>query len=446
MPPPIRYAKSGDVHVAYEVLGDGPTDLVWAPGAVSHLDLWPESPYWVRLYERVSSFARLILFDKRGTGLSDRPTAVATLEERIDDIRAVMDAAGSASAHLFGPSEGGSMACLFAATYPQRTRSLVLYGTKPRWTRAPDYPWGVTDEEREALLQRRIAEGWALDLSSPEWRRWLGAPVRDDPAFLELFGRQRRIGASPAAHIALSRMNAKIDIRDILPTIRVPTLVLCREDDPVVSVDEARAMANRIRESRFVVLPGQGHFFWDIWEQVVALIREFVTGASAPVPSDRVLATMLFIDIVDSTKLASNLGDEPWRDVLERYYALARRELTVFGGTEIDVAGDGLLTTFDGPARAIRCAKAIQRDATPLRLELRAGVHTGEVERVGTAIRGIAVHIAARIATLAEQGEVLVSSTVRDLVAGSGLTFNDRGLHTLKGLPEPRQIFAVAGG
>ena len=446
MSPPVRYAKSGDVHIAYQVLGDAPVDLVLAPGTVSHLDLWWESPYWARLFERMASFSRLILFDKRGTGLSDRPVTVATLEERIDDIRAVMDAVGSERAHVFGLSEGGSMACLFAATYPSRTRSLVLYGTAPRWSRAPDYPWQQTEEEQEALLAKRIAAGWELDPTSPEWRRWLGAPVRDDPAFLEWFARQRRAGGTPAAHLALSRMNAKLDIRAILPTIHVPTLVMNREDDPEVAVDEARAMAALIPGARFVVLPGEGHQFFDIWEEVVALIQEFVTGAPSPVLSERVLATMLFLDVSGSTEHAITLGDEAWRDVLERYYALARRALMVFGGVEVDTTGDGLLATFDGPARAIRCARAIQREAVPLGLRLHAGVHTGEVERVGRAnVRGVAVHTAARIAGLASSSEVFVSATVKDLVAGSGLTFEDRGVHMLKGLPEPRQVFAVSG-
>ncbi len=445
MAPLVHYAKSGDIHIAYQAIGDGPMDVVFSPGAISHLDLWWESPYFVRFFERMSTFCRLILFDKRGTGLSDRPTAVATLEERIDDIRAVMDAVTSETAHQFGPSEGGSMACLFAATYPARTRSLILYGTKPRWVRAADYPWGPSDEEREAGLQKMMASGWQRDLTSPQWRRWLGAPVRDDPAFLEWYTRQRRIGASPAAQIALSRMNSKIDIRDILPTIRVPTLVICREDDPVVSVEEARAMAVRIPGAQFVVLPGQGHLFFDIWEELVALIQEFVTGVPSPVISDRVLTTILFVDIVGSTERAAEIGDQAWSDVLHRFYALARRALTVFGGTEVDTAGDSLLATFDGPARAIRCARAIQRETRSLlRIGLRAGVHTGEVERTNGAIRGIAVHAASRIATLASAGEVLVSSTVKDLVAGAGVTFEDRGMHVLRGLPEPRQVLAVS--
>ena len=339
------------------------------------------------------------------------------------------------------------MACLFAATYPSRTRSLILYGTAPRWTRAPDYPWQQTEEEQETLLAKRIAAGWSLEyFASPEMRHWMGAPVCDDPAFVEWFARQRRAGCSPTAHVALSRMNAKIDIRAILPTIRVPTLVMNREDDPEVAVDEARAMAALIPGARFVVLPGQGHLFFDIWEEVVALIQEFVTGAPSPIPSERVLTTILFLDVTGSTERAMALGDEAWRDVLERYHVQARRALAVFGGTEVDTAGDGLLATFDGPARAIRCVRAIQREAAPLGLRLHAGVHTGEVERVGrTAVRGVAVHTAARIAALASSTEVFVSATVKDLVAGSGLTFEGRGVHTLKGLPEPRQVFAVSG-
>lgn len=441
---PVLYAKSGDVHVAYQVLGNGPPDLVWAPGSVSHLDLWWECPYFVRYFERLASFSRLILFDKRGTGLSDRPTDYATLEERIDDIRVVMDAAESERAHAFGLSEGGSMACLFAATYPERTRSLILYGTKPRWIRARDYPWGPTDEEREAALQRRLAAGWERHVASPEMRRWLGAPVRDDPAFLEWFTRQRRAGGSPSAHIALSRMNAMIDIRDILPSIRVPTLVLNRTADPVIEVEAARDLAVRIPGARFVEFPGEGHLFFDIWEDVVSLMEEWVTTAAAPLATERFLATVLFVDLVESTQQVAALGDAAWRDLLARYYSLARRHLAVFGGIEVDIAGDGLLARFDGPGRAIRCVGAIMRSAGELSLRMRAGIHTGEVERANGGIRGIAVHLAARIAALAAPGEVLVSSTVRDLVAGSGIAFEDRGVRALRGIAEPRQVLAVA--
>lgn len=441
---PVLYAKSGDLHIAYQVVGKGPVDVVHTPGAISHLDLWWDCPYFVRYFERLASFSRLILFDKRGTGLSDRPTDYATLEERIDDIRAVMDAAESERAHIFGLSEGGSMACLFAATYPQRTRSLILYGTKPRWIRARDYPWGRTDEEREAGLQRLQAAGWERDVRSTDMRRWFGAPVRDDPAFLEWFTRQRRIGATPAAQIALSRMNAMIDIRDIVPSIRVPTLVLNRTGDPAVEVEAARDLARRIPGARFIEFPGEGHLFFDIWEDVVSVIEEWVTTAAAPVATERFLATILFVDIVRSTERVAELGDAAWRDLLARYYVVARRELALYGGREVDTAGDGLLGTFDGPARAIRCARAIQREGTALGLTLRAGIHTGEVERSNGAVRGIAVHLAARIAAIASPGEIYVSSTVRDLVAGSGLAFEDRGVHELKGISEPRQVLAVA--
>jgi class 3 adenylate cyclase len=338
------------------------------------------------------------------------------------------------------------MACLFAATYPSRTRSLILQGVKPRYVRGPDYPWGLTDEEREAQMAKRLASWNSQEyFQSAEMRHHLGAPVCDDPAYLEWWARQRRAGASPAAFLALSRMNAQIDIRAILPSVRVPTLVMCREDDPVVSIEEERAMADLIPGAKFVVLPGRGHFFFDIWEEVVGLIQEFVTGAPSPVHSERVLATLVFLDVTGSTECAMALGDEAWRDVLERYHAQASRALTVFGGVRVNTAGDGLLATFDGPARAIRCVRAIQREVAPLRLRLHAGVHTGEVERVGTTVQGVAVHTAARIAALASSNEVFVSATVRDLVAGSGLSFEDRGVHTLKGLPEPRQVFALTG-
>ena len=446
MRPPVLYAKSGDIQIAYSVQGSGPVDLVWTPGSISHLEAQWENAHFARILERVATFSRLILFDKRGTGMSDRPAGIPTLEERIDDIRAVMEAARSERAHIFGISEGGSMACLFAATYPGRTRSLLLYGTRPRWTRAPDYPWGPTDEEAEQNLQQLVANGWRQDLTTDAMRRWLGPPVRDDPEFLTWWQRYWQIGASPAARIALSRMNRLIDVRDILPSIRVPTLVLGKTGDPVMPEDCARDLAARIPGARLVEFPGEGHLFYDVWEDVVDTIKEWVTEAAAPVATDRFLATILFVDIVRSTERVAGMGDAAWRDLLARYYAIARRHLAVFGGVEVDTAGDGLLAHFDGPGRAIRCARAIQRDARELGLEIRAGVHTGEVEKAERAIRGIAVHLAARIAALAGPGEVLVSSTVKDLVAGSGLAFADRGIHQLKGIPEPKQVLAVAAG
>lgn len=444
MRPPVLYAKSGDLQIAYSVRGSGSVDLVSTPGFLSHLEMQQESRYYVRFWELVARSVRLIQFDKRGTGMSDRPPGIPTLEERIDDIRAVMDAAKSERAHLMGVSEGVPMAILFAATYPQRTRSLVLYGGRARFTRAPDYPWGPTEEEAEQALQTQIANGWVQDFTTSAMRRWLGS-VRDDPEFLEWYARLLRTAATPAARIALSRMNRLIDVRDILPSIRVPTLVIGKSGDPVMPPDCGRDLASHIPGARLVVIEADGHMYiGEGWEEIVATIEEWVTEAAAPVSTDRFLATILFVDIVRSTERVAAIGDAAWRDLLGRHYATARRHLAVFGGVEVDTAGDGLLAHFDGPQRAIRCANAIERSAAEFGLEARAGVHTGEVERSGAAIRGIAVHLAARVASLAGAGEVLVSSTVRDLVAGSDLTFTDRGMHTLKGIPEPRQILAVA--
>jgi class 3 adenylate cyclase/pimeloyl-ACP methyl ester carboxylesterase len=439
----VQYAKSGDLFIAYQVTGDGPVDLIWAPGATSHLSVQWENPYYVRVLERLSTFSRLIRFDKRGTGMSDRPTKPATLEERTDDIRAILDTVGSASAHLFGVSEGGSMTMLFAATYPKRTRSLALWGALPRWTRAPDYPWGPTPEEDERVIDALEARGPRSFELTDSMKAWIG-PVHQDPAFIEAWAKGRDSGATPAMRVALSRMNSHIDVRAVLPTIQAPTLVMNRTGDPDAWVEAARYSAHLIPGARFVEFPGVGHLFFDIWEDVVGELERFITGSQAAAPSDRVLATILFLDIVGSTERVAALGDSVWRNLLERYYALVRRELVAYSGVEVDTAGDGLLARFDGPARAIRCSRAIQRAASELGLELRAGVHTGEVELVGTAIRGIAVHTAARIASLAGPGEVYTSSTVRDLVAGSGIGFQDRGMHKLKGIPEPRQVLTVA--
>lgn len=443
MPPPVRYAKSGDIFVAYQVTGQGPHDLVWAPGATSHLDQAWEHPYSARMIERLSSFSRLIRFDKRGTGLSDAVKDVATLEQRIDDIRAVMDAAGSERAHIFGISEGGPMACLFAATYPDRTRSLTLYGTKARWSRAPDYPWAPDLGQRERELDQQLVDGPPAFELNDLWRSWLG-PLHADAAFVEWFRRWRNAGATPTMLVALMRMNLKMDIRDILPAIRVPTLVMVRPNDPVAPLEAVRAMADAIPDARMHVLPGYGHMWMDIADEIAGEVERFVTGAQRPAPSDRILATLVFADIVGSTEQAVAVGDRAWRELLERYYSRVRQELTAYSGIEVDTAGDGLLARFDGPGRAIRCARAIQRVGGELGIKIRAGVHTGEVELAGSAVRGIAVHTAARIASLAGPDEVYVSNTVRDLVAGSGMTFADRGVHTLKGVPEPRQVLAVA--
>jgi len=442
MTTPVLYAKSGDVHIAYTVRGSGP-DLVWCPGSLSHQEMYPQIPEFAGRLEGAARFSRVIFFDKRGTGMSDRPAGIATLEERIDDIRAVMDAAQSQRAHIFGVSEGGSMACLFAATYPDRTRSLLLYGTRPRWTRAPDYPWGPTPEEAEAALEQQIANGFKADWSTEAARKLLGPGLCDDPAFIEQFEQMRRMAATPAAKIALSRMNQLIDVRGILGSIRVPTLVIGKTGDPLLPPGCAKDLASRIPGARLVELEGEGHPVGRSGPEFDKILKEWVTEVTEAAPSERFLATILFVDLVRSTERVVEMGDAAWRDLLARYYTEARRELAIYGGGEVDTAGDGLLAHFDGPGRAIRCASAIERAARELGLEARAGVHTGEVERDRAALRGIAVHTAARIASLADANEVLVSSTVRDLVAGSGLAFVDRGAHQLKGIEGTRQLLAV---
>jgi pimeloyl-ACP methyl ester carboxylesterase len=444
MNPPVMYAKSGDLQIAYSVSGSGPVDLVWTPGFVSHLDMQMEMAHFRRLHDLFASFSRLIRFDKRGTGLSDRPAGIPDLEERIDDIRAVMDAAKSERAHVFGISEGLPMSILFAATYPRRVRSLILYGGRLRFTRAPDYPWGPTEEESERALQTWIERGFRDDYTTPQMRHWLGPACADDHAFIEQWDRLVRGSATPQARIQLSRMNRKIDVRGITPSVRVPTLFICKSDDPVMPVDCARDLTSRIPGARLVVMEGTGHIFFDKVEEIAATMREWVTAAAAPVETDRFLATVMFVDMVGSTERVAAIGDAAWRDLLARYHTVARRQLALFGGIEVDTAGDGMLAHFDGPGRAIRCARAIERGAKDLGIQVRAGLHTGEVERDGSAIRGIAVHLASRIAGLGSTAEILVSNTVRDLVAGSGFEFAERGTHQLKGIPEPRQVLAVA--
>jgi class 3 adenylate cyclase/pimeloyl-ACP methyl ester carboxylesterase len=440
-PPPTQYAQSGDVHVAYQVTGSGEIDVVFAPGTVSHLGLDWERPEKVSFIERLSSFCRLIRFDKRGTGLSDRPLTVATLEERTDDIRAVMDAVGSERAVLLGVSEGASMALLFAATYPQRTRSLIVWGAMARWFQTDDHPWGMTREEYDELIAD-CRENWPSlwYLTGPG----AGIPP-DDHESIEFWVRYGQAAASPAAAAALEEMNQQIDVRDILPTIRVPTLVMNRRGDPVAHVDGARQLAQAIPGARFVDFPGDMHFlFGPESDRILELIEEFATGTPPPIRTSRMLSTIVSVDIVGSTERLAELGDAMWNELLGRFYAGVERELARHVGEEIDRAGDGCLAIFDGPTRAVRCATAIQAASRELGLHVRAGVHTGEVERADGAVRGIAVHLAARVAALAERDEVLVSSTVRDLVAGSGLDFTDAGLHELKGVPEPKQLFRLA--
>lgn len=439
MSPPIRYAKSDDVDIAYQVVGDGPTDLVFVAGALTNLEVLWEDPDYRRFCERLGTFTRLLLFDKRGMGLSDR-VRIGTLEQRMDDVRAVMDAAGSESAALMGVSEGGPLSMLFAAAHPERTRALILCGAEVKEETTDDWPWGEATraEFEQAMDIERVIERWGKGLSTD----YLFPRRRGDEAFRNWFGRLQMQSATPNDAVAFMRVAFEIDVRHVAPSVKVPTLVLHRTEDPVCHVENARWLARAIEGSRYLELPGNDHVPWADQDEILAETQEFLTGVREPAEPDRVLATVLFTDIVGSTEHAQALGDRSWRDLLERHHAVVRNELTRFRGREIDTAGDGFFAAFDGPARAIRCALAIRGAASELGLELRAGLHTGECELLGEKIAGIAVHTGARVAARAGPNEVLVSGTVRDLVSGSGIAFEDRGEHELKGIG-PRRVFAV---
>ena len=434
MVPKTQYAKSGDVRIAYQVVGEGPFDLVFVPGFISNLDVAWEEPYRARVWTRLAAFARLIMFDKRGTGLSDRTVGVPTLEERMDDVRAVMDAVGSQQAALFGISEGGAMSVLFAATYPERTRALVLYGTYGHFS-----SWVVPPDRIDAALDR-MEKNWGTG----ESLRLFAPSVASDETFKLSWARFERLGASPSAVVALMRMNSEIDVRPILPSIRVPTFIIHRQGDVRVNVEAGRFMARQIPNAKYLELPGSDHALWTgETERILDEVEEFLTGSRSAIESDRVLATVLFTDIVNSTKRAETIGDRAWHDVLDRHNALVRREISRHRGHEVRTMGDGFLATFDGPARSIRCALAINEGVEALGLQVRAGLHTGEVEMADDDLSGIAVHIASRVATMAKPGQVLVSNTVRDLVAGSNIRFHDEGSHSLKGLTESVRLFAA---
>ena len=440
--PETRYARSGDVSIAYQVLGDGPFDLVWTPGALSHLELKWEDEAVARFYRALASFSRLITFDKRGTGLSDRVAGVADLETRMDDIRAVMDAAGSEAAAVCGVSEGGPMALLFAATYPERVRALVNYGSLPRFVRGPNFPWREPKHEYLAEWEAE-AEAWGTEELAREWLESQGEDT--SPATVRDRARRDRMSISPGALVQLARMNAEIDVRPVLTTIRVPTLVLHRREDPV-PIEGARWMAEQIPGARFVELPGGPHMpYYGDWRAVVDTIREFVEPIclESTRPYDSVLATVLFTDLVGSTEKAVALGDRGWRELLEQHHARIRAQLSAFRGVELDTAGDGFFARFDGPARAIRCACAIRDAVGELGLEIRAGLHTGECEVMDGKVAGVAVSIGARVAARAGPGDVLVSQTVKDLVAGSGIGFEERGIAELKGVPGEWRLYAV---
>jgi pimeloyl-ACP methyl ester carboxylesterase len=439
--PETRYARSGDLNIAYQVVGEGPLDLVLVSGFVSHLDMDWDDGRSAHFLARLASFSRLIRFDKRGTGLSDRVplNQLPTLEERMDDVRAVLDAVGSERAALFGYSEGGPMSVVFAATYPQRTSALVLYGTYAK-RRDPDddYPWAPTAEQRRRYSDE-IERDWAWEA---DMRRI--CPNADD-AMTRWWATRARAAASPGAARALIVMNSEIDIRSVLPTIRVPTLVLHRRGDLDSRPEEGRYLADHIPGAKFIELAGADHAPWIDADQIVDEVEEYLTGVRPASEPDRVLATVLFADVVGSTERAAELGDRSWRDLLTSFYETVGVQLDRFRGREIDRAGDGFLATFDGPARGIRFAAALHDAVRPLGLELRTGLHTGEVEVIGDNLGGIAVHIGARVAAEAEPGEIVVSGTVKDLVAGSGIEFEDRGIRPLKGVPGEWRLYAARG-
>ena len=440
-----RYARSGDVNIAYQVLGEGPFDFVFVPGFVTHLELAWKLPGFGASMLELASFSRLIKFDKRGTGMSDPVSGAPTLETRMDDVRAVMDAVGSRRAAVFGLSEGASLGVLFAATYPERTAALVLRSAVARTLWAPDYPWGSTEETYQRRIERELTIYGPRE-QAREAVRMLGEFEEEE---LELFLDYLRYSASPGMLEALLRMNKEIDIRRILGTVRVPTLVLHGSDDRVVPLEAARYLTEQIPGAQLVEIAGAGHLaIGEATRRINDATRRFLTdvwegGGWEDTEPDRVLATVLFTDIVRSTDRAIELGDRAWRELLERHHALVRRELVRFRGREIDTAGDGFFAAFDGPARAIRCACAIVDGVRELGLEVRAGLHTGECEVADGKVAGIAVHTGARVAAHAGPGEVVVSSTVKDLVAGSGIAFGDRGAHELKGIPGDWRLFAV---
>ena len=442
MPPETHYAKSGDVNIAYQVTGSGSLDLVMVPGWVSHVEQAWEEPSFAGFLQRLASFSRLIFLDRRGTGLSDQVAGPSTMEERMDDVRAVMDAAGSERAALFGISEGGPMCSLFAATYPERTTALVLYGTMARGMRDADYPWGVDDDQAIRLLDR-IERGWGKGMTP----RLFAPSIAQDERQVRSWAKFERLAVSPGGARVLFKTLLETDVRSVLPTIGVPTLVMHRTGDRAIPVGSGQHIAGQIPGAKYVELDGIDHFPWVGGpDAVLDEVEEFLTGVRHGPEPDRVLATVMFTDIVGSTELAAALGDRRWRNVLDRYYDETRKYLTIFRGREVDTAGDGFFATFDGPARGVRCACAIRDAVTHLGITLRAGLHTGECEVVGGKVSGLAVHLGARVAGLAEANEVLVSTTVKDLVAGSGLGFVDRGAHALKGVPGEWRLFAVSEG
>jgi pimeloyl-ACP methyl ester carboxylesterase len=439
MTPETRYARSGEVSIAYQVIGDGPIDLVLVPGWLSNIEVFWEDPSIARFFERLATFSRLILFDKRGTGLSDRGIEAATLEDRMDDVRAVLDAVGSPRAALLGYSEGGTMCILFAATYPDRTQALITIGSYARRLQAPDYPYFTTREEAF-----KAVEAAAANWGGPVWIELRMPSVAGDPIIRQWWARFLRMSASASAAAALQRLNIEIDVRHVLPLIRAPTLILHANGDRAVPVGAGRFMAGQIPNAKFVEIDSIDHLpFCDKPDEFIQHIQSFLTGSSTPAISESCVSTLMFTDIVGSTQMAVAKGDLRFVDLLEAHHAAVRNELNRYRGVEINTAGDGFLASFDGPARAIQCAVAITKSLGRFGITCRVGLHTGECEVRHGQLQGIALHIAARVAALAPPGGVLVSQTVKDLVAGSGIRFADAGMHTLKGLPDQWRLHDV---
>ena len=434
-PSSTQYARNGDIHVAYQVFGEGDLDLIFVPGFISHIENAWDEPGMAGWLRRLGSFSRVIMFDKQGTGLSDRGSVLPGMDERMDDVRAVMDAQGVKRAAIFGISEGGSLATLFAATHPERCRALILYGAFARFR-----SWFPTKRALKDLIHY-VDSGWGSGQTLPMF-----APSReDDLAYRQWWGRFERLGASPGAVKALMRMNSQIDTSDILASVNVPTLVIHRRDDVAVDVGGGRLLAERIPGAKYVELSGADHLPWvgDNANRILDEMAKFLTGEWRPVEADRILATVLFTDIVDSTRHAAELGDRQWRDLLDRHNAMMHRCIERFRGRAIKSTGDGFLATFDGPARAIRCASAAREEARQIGIALRAGLHTGEIELIGDDIGGIAVHIASRVLGQAGDDMIWVSRTVKDLVVGSDFEFRDQGGFNLKGVPGEWNLFSV---
>jgi class 3 adenylate cyclase len=448
LPSEVRYAKSGDVHVAYQVVGEAPIDLVLGFSGISQLEVMWEEPSWARTFRQIPEFARLILFDKRGVGLSDRNVGIPTLEDRMDDIRAVLDAVGSQRTVLFGTLDGAPLSILFAATYPEKTLALILWGGQARSLRAPDLPWAKTREEWEAEIRRDEAE-WGSPAHIDRMCAQFAPSRAHDPEFRRYLSRRLRFGASPAEGSALSRMNMQIDVRSTLSAIHVPTLVMYTPHSQASAADDARYLATRIPGAQLVESQSPDFFFWTDPEaatEVMGIIRRFIEGLVGIPETDRILTTVLFTDLKGSTRLASELGDRRWGALLDRHFTSGKQEVARHRGTLIKTTGDGMVAMFDGPTRAIRCALALRDSASSEGLSLRAGLHTGECVLKGGDVQGIAVHIASRVADLAEGGEVLTSGTVRDLSVGSSLSFQDRGSRTLRGVEGKWRVFSVSAG